>query len=373
MALPDVPVLHLLSASDRGRLNVLHNGGFTAYPAGLGVVEDTLELRKGIGTTGVLRYDLIDQRLYRAVSASFSIPASSSGEHVLGHWAVYGSGGSVEIAPIDSATGAALTPIDGGNLARFSFTESGTITLSQLITDPAPLRGENLSLTYTGRSFAGTVKVNTRVLVDGVQVGALLQQSQTFGAYRRPQFDTAIPITAKVIEVRFELEAGPGASVGFSGIAGFPGPTGPSASYTPSIVDLTIPSGTVILWEGLVCPAGYRQLPGSDQRMILLTGGPANMLSASGEAIFIGGQDTHDHHPEGPVDSLETPLGATHGTDVPIPFESQTAVHGVAFGTQDQYPGEKPVIALGVNHTHQTRTLMTAVPPCFPVRCCVKI
>lgn len=371
MALPDVPNQHLLQAGARSRLNLLHNGGFTAYPGGLGVVEDTLAMRKG--GSGATRRDLVDRRLYRSVSASFAIPAEAGGESILGHWDIFGGPGAVEVAPVDSASGRVIPAVGGGNVARISFTGAGTITISQIITDPAPLRGQSLSLSYTGRSFAGQVVIDLVVLADGQELARLPQQSNTFGAYRRPQISMDVPGTAEVVEVRLELVAGPGASVGLSGIAAFLGATGPVAPYTPSIVDLVIPSGTVVMWEGDTCPAGYQTVPGSTGRQALLTGGPANFMSEDGEASFDGGQDEHDHHPSGPGDALETPLDSAHDTDIPLPFESQTSVHGVAFGTQSQYPGEKPVRALGISHTHKLKSRMTAVPPCFPIRYCVKI
>ena len=371
MALPDVPKLHILSANDRSRLNLLHNGGFTAYPAGLGVVQDTSAVRAG--GLSVQRYDLVDKRLYQAVSASFQVPSEAGGESLLGHWDLYGGVGAVEIAPIDASTGRVITPAGGGNLARFSFTASGAITIAQVVTDPAPLRGQSISVAYTGRSFDYTVVVKAQVWVDEVLLGESIQQSQTFGVRRRVQFDTQIPNTAKTIEVRVVLTAGPGCAVGLSGITAILGPTGPNTAYVPSVVDITIPSGTVILWEGDACPAGYSELPGSDPRRPLFTGGRANSVTAGAKARSTGGQDTHDHHPDGPEDCLEEPLTSLHDTDTPIPFESQTSIHGVEYGTQDQYPGEKPVEALGVAHTHHLKTAMTAVPPCFPVRYCVKI
>jgi hypothetical protein len=374
MALPDVPKQHLLLAGSRSRLNLVHNGGFTAYPGGLGVVEDTLAMRKGGSiAAAVTRRDLIDRRLYQPVSASFAIPADAGGESILGHWDVFGGPGAVEIAPIDSVSGRVLPAVGGGNVARISFTGAGTITLSQLITDPAPLRSQALSLSYTGRSFAGQVVIDMIVLADGQELARLAQQSNTFGAYRRPQLSVSVPGTAEVIEVRLELAAGPGASVGLSGIAAFLGATGPVAPYTPSLVDLVIPSGTVVMWEGETCPAGYRSVPGSDGLQALLTGGPANFMSEDGEASFAGGQDEHDRNPAGAADTLEVPLSTDHDTDVPLPFEAQTSIHGVEFGTQSQYPGEKPVRALGVSHTHKIKSRMSAVPPCFPIRYCVKI
>jgi len=372
MATPDVPTYHNLAASSRSRLNLVSNGGFTAYSGGLGVVEDTLALRKG-GDAEVVRQDLIDKRLYQDVSASFSVPAEAGGENILGHWDIYGTDGALEVAPVDDQTDQVIPSQDGGNLMRVSFTSAGTITMDQRLEDTAPLRGQILSVTYTGRSFTQSVLVDAQVVVDGEVVSNLQQQSKTFGARRRPLFTATIPSTAKEVLIRFELSGGPGSAVGFAGIAVFLGDTGPTAAYTPSVADLTVSSGTVILWSGETCPAGYRTLPGSTERMALLTGGPANFMSAGGEATFTGGQDTHDHHPDGAADTLEAPLTSAHDTDTPIPFEKQTAVHGVEFGSQDQYPGEKPVYALGVEHTHKTRSDMTSIPPCFPVRYCVKI
>lgn len=366
MTVSDVAKDYLAVARSDGRVNLLHNGDFTRYEQSLKLYQDIGEQRNGL-------YDLVDERLYFPVSKSFSIASEAGKENVIGHWDIWGVSGSIEIAPVDTTTGAVIPSFDGGNLIRVSFIDNGTINLDQDIADIAAIRGKRLSFAFSGRKFSKDVTIRLILLDQDEEIYSKSFSTTTFGKYRRV-FDSVIaPSTLSSLKVRLALDGLVGASVGLSGLTAILGPTGPTIPYVPSIGDITIPSGTVILWGGDVCPSGYKVVNEGTDRMALTTGGPAYFRNTDGTVFLSGGQDSHDHDPNGAVDGLDEPSTAKHTTKTPIPNSAQATIHGIKFGEQPTFPGEKPVKALGIKHSHKLATKMNSAPPTFPMKFCVKL
>lgn len=87
----------------------------------------------------------------------------------------------------------------------------------------------------------------------------------------------------------------------------------------------------------------------------------------------LGGSETHDHL--GSTDAFDAASDAEAVTSAPIPTTDQAVARGYPFGyySAKRRPEDPPVSAIGVAHTHAVRTDMTALPPAFPLRVCLKL
>lgn len=205
---------------------------------------------------------------------AFDVPPEKPAESLLGNWFVSGAAGSVEVAPADDED-AVIPSFDGGNLARVSFGEKGSIEFVQDIPDVKPLRGEHVTVAYSGRRFTGRVRVDAIVRIDGQDNVVDTSFSQSFGEYARRVAAVEVPLNAGKVEVVIRLTANVGESVGLSGIVFALGRYENDLPYSDSIEDSAIPPGTVILATGDACPPGFRQVPDSKDRLALaLTSDP---------------------------------------------------------------------------------------------------
>jgi len=371
MGIADIPDKYEATANDFARYNLLNNGGFDSFPGTTALVENVNPAFSG-GTTTPKR-TFIDQKQYRFTSFSFA-PAEEAGlENRVGSWDVYGVKGSVEVAPTDASTGFSVFARDGGNFARVTFSAAGSIYFEQDFSDLAKLRGQPIMLAYSGAAGKNNVTINMRLLDGEEEVFSTRDESSTFGQNRRIVRQVDIPATAASLKFQLELVGTVGSRCSISSITSVLGPTGNTLPFVPSICDVTVPSGLVILFEGDACPPGFRDAMNGAEAMLLGVNGEHAIPDADGQAQVLVGNDEHDHNPEGPPDAFGDASSVLHETPIPIPFGSQAFVRTPLFGTLPQFPGEQPAEVLGTRHTHKLTTKMTSVPPSFPVRACIKL
>lgn len=370
MSNADIPGQFSAPANSFARFNLLNNGGFTAFPTQREFVPNT-DSNVGLGSNAAI-YTLIDRRQYEPVSFSFAPAAEAGQENQLGSWDVYGVSASLEVAPKDATTEQPIIAPDGGNLLRINFSEKGSVFLEQQVEDIPALRGQLLTLAYSGRAFKGNVTIYARLLSGDEVLLEDRSDTSTFGGNRRTVRQVLVPVEVTTLRFQIELVGTVGAVCGLSSVVALLGPAGSSVAFVPSIADLVVPSGTVIMLVGDACPPGYQRADGGQEALLLGVTGQHALLEA-GQTIGLIGKDEHDHNPNGALDTLSDPIDATHQTDAPIPFDSQDVVHTPLFGSEAQFPGEKSADILGVAHTHSLNTKMVCVPPSFPVRICIKL
>jgi hypothetical protein len=395
-------------ANATNAINWLNNGSFTAYRAEMQPVEDlslnrrNFEVLDTSGNPTVLtytedentkRFDVLDVRLYKETKVlSFLAPEKAGSENIVGYWDIYGPA-AVDVMPLD-AMGYTITSRDGGNVIKISLTKSGVVLIDQPLTDLEALSGRVVTLAFSGRKMTSALKVTMSVIANGTELSAIQANSQLFGDYRRLTGEVAMPERVTSAVVRFKLEGAGGSSVGLSGCSLVLGAQA-RVPYTPSIPDLAVPSGIVFLIVGASCPSGFAQDAEMDNRLALVSGSAApvvshvpNLIAPEEPEVFtVAGSDTHDHAdtPTAPVDTLSSASTDSHITASLIPADSQAAVHGVTFANPilfstipaasfvGQFSNEKSANALGVDHTHRLSSNMEAVPPSFGVRFCRKI
>jgi hypothetical protein len=355
------PTRHNVTAHESSRVNLINNGAFTAYAAGLDQILDTVRNQ----------YEVVDRKQYEDVSFSFDPPDAPGNENALGYWDVYGSASGVDVAPT-AANGTVYTSYDGGNVVRVQFLSTGSVFFDQTIQNIAGLRGEKMSIAISGYSFLGAVQVALVVLADGVELGRLAALSASFGAYRRFGKTLSIPHTTKKLDLRIELKGSAGSSVGLSGVTVLQGASGDINRFVPSIADTAMPANTVILFEGDSCPQGYRDVSPVDSVMGIVTSGHASIMGANAFTPF-GGSDTHDHNPDSSTSALVETSADTHATDSPLPNSGTGQFNTKLFTSATKAPNEIPITIAGIDHSHELTSSMESIPPSFPMKFCRKL
>jgi len=369
--------LFLATADASAVVNWVNNGGFTAFDHALTRVKNNSLARRGFDTNnlpdqsvidGSVAYDTIDAVDYTAITYSGGI--TDIALKSVGSWHIYGTSGSVTISP--KIDGKVLYSFDGGNLLVVS-ADPGTVTLDQPIDYFLPLLGEEVTVAFSGRKLKSAAKVEVMLMLDDVPVLSMVTQSQFFGDYKRQSKSAMMPKEGKKMVLRIKLSSLDSFSFGLSGISMVMGST-PLPPFTPSLADTTIPSGTVILFEGADCPTGYTSV--GDNRLALVSGMPARLNEVS--SITEAGAKTHDHDPSfGSIDGLEEASTEEHGTGQ-VSAGSMISLKGVledalALDANGSYAHSVPVAALIKRHTHFVTSDMPSIPPCFPVLFCKKI
>lgn len=195
----------------------------------------------------------------------------------LGKWRVSGVGGTVEISP-SAPDGTPYPSYDGGNLLRVGFTERGAIELTQTIDDVKPLRGRVVTAAYSGRRFAGRVKVELLVRFDGEERLLDVAYSTQFGEYVRRVATTTAPLNVGRVEFALRLTGEIGDTIGLSGAAFALGDYRFDLPYRESAAETAIPAGSVVMTVGASCPPGYRAVPESEGRLAFAATGDPNLL-----------------------------------------------------------------------------------------------
>lgn len=365
------------AADSTSAINWVNNGSFMFFDQSLAVVED-------INTTRAAeyrRFDVLDPTFYRHTSYAFNLEEKATSEFI-GSWLIYGAG-SIIVNPIEN--GVVVPSYDGGNLLQIHGTKSGSITMDQELDYFYPLLGSQVTLALSGRKVTGIVKVELQLLIDDEIAVNLQTQSQFFGSYRRFSLVGKCPEQGNSCKIRIKLTGTGNWSVGLSGISLALGPL-PFLAATPSLADLVVPKGTVVITTGATCPSGYKDVE-SDGRMALVSGGPSNFVTevlsndTVPQVIGVqiqkhGGNDYHDHNPDGQIDCLEEPSNLEHVGPESVPDDGYQFIHAVGYHASpvvSWYAHDRPSTTLGILHTHRLTSKMKAIPPNFSVKYCQKL
>jgi hypothetical protein len=357
-----------VAAGEAARVNLINNGGFTAYPDGIRVVQNTI--------TG--QNEVLDLRKYEHLRFSFNSESAAGQPSTLGDWDVYGSEATLTVCPADS-NGDLLPSYDGGNLLQLALSESGSVTLSQPVQHVAGLRGGFATMAYGGRAISGGATVTMQLLdQDGTVLGEHVTSSAAFGRYRRMSALVEIPETTQSVSIQITVSGGAGTHIGISGVAVYQDRAGAPAGFSSSVADETLPSNTVFMFEGDACPSGYREISPDKELLLLVTSGYSTVGPAADYAPT-GGSDDHDHSPATPTGTYGSVSEALHDIPQTVPPSSLSQSNVPLFDdiesieTGNTVPAEKTVLAVGKDHSHRMRSNMTAVPPSFPMRFCERI
>ena len=212
---------------------------------------------------------------------------SASATDVVGNWAVSGTqdnAGAVDFDPVNPLTGVRRRSFDSGHLLRVTFYDDVTITLEQGIDVINQFRGQPATFAFSAEKIEGEVKVwpefdfGTEV-VQGVPFFA-----SQIGSYRRiAHAIEECPLGMEKIVVRLKVQGRRGQAIGLAGCSFALGRFDLSLPYSENPGDVALPRGTVILWEGDDCPAGFRPVPEADEKMLYQTFGDPNVLSGGTE------------------------------------------------------------------------------------------
>jgi len=240
------------------------------------VLNPTLQTTSADALAGGVASDAVYVSAYQAwpdpeAGWAFSVPATAAAESPIGAWRIYGVAAAVEIAARD--TDAENWSYDGGNLLRLRLAEAGTVRLLQTAVDPRPLRGRYVTLAYSGRAVALSTKVELVLVLDGQEVVVDTAFSAAFGVRTRRTASYKIPKGTRVVAFGFRVSGRTDAAVGLSGVVFALGRYDFELPYTDAADDGALPAGTVVLYAGDACPAGFMQVPDSSGRLLYATTG----------------------------------------------------------------------------------------------------
>jgi hypothetical protein len=220
------------------------------------------------------------------VDVSLLVDAAPS-SYVVGNWSISGSqdnAGAVDFDPINGLTGVRRRSFDSGHLLRVTFYDDVVVTLEQEIEVINQFRGMPASFAFSAAKIEGEVKVwpefdfGTEV-IQGVPFFA-----SQIGSYRRVVHAIEeCPLGMEKIVVRLRVQGRKGQAIGLAGCSFALGRFDLSLPYSENPGDVALPRGSVILWEGESCPAGYRPVPEADEHMLYQTFGDPNVLSGGTE------------------------------------------------------------------------------------------
>lgn len=211
-------------------------------------------------------------------TASVTVTAEKPAESLLGAWFASGCAGSVDIHPI--GPDGRMYSYDGGNVARVSLAETGTLELSQTIKDIKPLLGRWVTAAYSGHSSRGRALVSLILRIDGVETVLDQTPSSVFGKRLRRVASYQLPLNFKVLEFVLKFKGTQQDAAAISAVSFALGKYEKDLPYGAG--DLSeIPSGTVIMYAGDSCPPGYRTVPYSENRLALAVGSNPYELSMS--------------------------------------------------------------------------------------------
>jgi hypothetical protein len=211
--------------------------------------------------------DIVTAEIDSESGVVFSVAESEEADSLITPWKVYGSEGLFEIIPVDGEV-THYSP-DGGNQARITFVSSGLIYLKQKLTDVKPLRGREVSVSFTLRKFNGSATVTTSLVVDGVITKIGSESSAYAGECSRFSYNYKIPVSAKEVSLLFEFSGKVSESAGIAAISLAVGSVSGSRPFTECDSDLQVPSGTVIMTVGTSCPPGFLRVPDTDGKLAL--------------------------------------------------------------------------------------------------------
>lgn len=193
---------------------------------------------------------------------SLRIPESRPAEADIGGWYMWGSPAVVEvIEPSVMASGA------GGNLLKVILGADGGVTLAQPITDLRALAGQDITVSLSANPGNKQARIDVILVVNGEDRTLTTAYSRSFGVSSRMTEVTRLPFELSTLELQIRVSGAVDTSVFLSGAQVTQGDYAPVLPFSESVVDSIIPPGTVIMYQGSACPPGYRQLPGSVDRI----------------------------------------------------------------------------------------------------------
>lgn len=247
----------------------------------LSVVEKRLAEFDAANTTGA--GSLLYQEVTKVVrvpgrTASVTVTSEKPTESLLGAWFASGCAGSIDIHPV--GPNGRMYSYDGGNVARISLAETGTLELSQTITDIKPLLGRWITAAYSGHSVRGRALVSMTVKIDGAETVLDQTPSSVFGKRLRRVASYQLPLNFKTLEFVLKFKGTQQDSAAISAVSFALGKYEKDLPFGAGDMS-AIPSGTVIMYAGDACPPGYRTVPYSENRLALAVGSNPYELSVS--------------------------------------------------------------------------------------------
>lgn len=368
-------------------VNLIDNGCFMFYDQPLRVVEDLSVTRRGGDKNNRSSFPATqDSRVFDVLDPTFNAKTTYSSALLrevpnlsIGGWKIEGFG-TVTINPKEN--GVVIPSFDGGNLLSINCPTSGVVTLSQEVEYFYPLLDSDVTIAFSGRKFFGPVSVEMKLLADDSTVVSIPTSAQFFGSYRRISKFGKMPKTADRVKVEIKLTGSGSWSVGLSGLSLALG----SMDFlppTPSLSDLLVPKGTVVIALGRDCPVGYIET-GKNKMALLLAGQPrlikklknSDGTITSVEVTESGGSDFHDHNPDGQLDGMEEPPTAEH-VGPAVPAAGSNPIHGIGYRDTtyvfSSFPDDVPTVTLSKDHTHFLTSVMKDVPKNIEVRFCKKV
>lgn len=257
--------------------NLLRNGSFAAVVRRsdpMRLPAPTLGTTPGIPASPDNQYERADHYV-RDLRSVYEV-VESPDQPFLSAWAITGKDAFVDVNPIIG--GVRRISRDGGLLVRVGFLAKSQVDLVQNVTHLlSTLRGQPVSLGLTVYALTGTVAVKVALVVNGVSDFRQVSSS-SISDRQRVGFAAQVAPGATTIEVRITCAGTPGAQIGLSGAILAMGAYDSPIPYGDNPVDRQIPAGTVVMFNGAACPAGYRRL--SDSIGAIPMGVPASPNTA---------------------------------------------------------------------------------------------
>jgi hypothetical protein len=269
-------------------LNHLKNGNFLSIPRTLTFVETGLhDLSQGIKT--IHAYEMSSPPVKKD-APGFTVEPAPSKENFVAFWDVWGALGVVGVNRGGSS-------VDSGNVLRLDFLADGIITFRQSFANFNKFKGYQVSVGLSGVQGDGCVKITMGVDTGTSTVEARPYFSKYFRSYYRMVQHLMIPLDISKFDFLVKIEGKNRDSVSISGACLAMGSYVADLPYSDNISDKVIPSGTMIMYAGENCPAGYRALD-NDSYLLAVLGDPlAFRGDVRGEEMLSQylGHNTHDH------------------------------------------------------------------------------
>ncbi len=366
----------------RQAINHLKNGNFMDVPKPYTLVHNWGSSGGG-GTSRVYRtvyeYDVVTPPTTHLFHASIAtrqrvpgvwVSAEASEENFLAFWDIWGAAGLVSLNE-------GRLSLDGGNLVKLTFSESGVINFRQSIEPFDKFRGKKLTLALGGGFEQGTVKVVLKIDTGSEVLESRPFFSRYFAKYTRLLHIFDLPLDMTKCDVYLTFEGKAGEIVSFSGVTLAIGEYRADLPYADNIPNSVTPSGKIILWTGDACPAGYRKI--EDEAFMYAYFGDPNaargyLLNQEEEDKTLG-ENRHDHiasrEDEKQPAAFEVTEDAFISPPVPSTALADGSVNPLEITPSYTGPTDK---TLPREHTHLISVLKeTVIPPHVKLRMCEKI
>lgn len=314
-------------------INLLSNGAFTRVFSIPRAVEQTNAIFSGLTNPPV---DYVLDPLYGAISFSEAIPTK-----YIGSWDIQGSG-SVSLS-------SQVLSRDGGHALIINKNNGEDISMKQYLLDKLYGDTVSLAISFSGIQLKGAAKIKVSLKNGETEVWATSYSSTAFASYQRVA--TEIKDITPPDSIEITISGLSGTRLAICGIILCNGGPGAFLPFAPSLEDIYVPSGTIILFDGDECPQGYVDMSTE-----------GHMLNVGAAPYQSVGSDDHDHLTDyGSLQPTARQLRVMRFHQYP------------SFATIAPYPGESPYIPLGAAHSHTIVNPGAGVPPNKGLKICYKI